>query len=250
MTEPSASPPESKQAAFSKDGPPVIKTSHLSIPGNPSSAIERIRDSSGFELKVVRSTQVPSPSNPRLSSFTIEGRCDPFIAVQDLATLLEARFSGGASVLLSETGKRLVSQLLAEVESEKQAARIKTREAINAIQEVAAIKASIEDQTKVAQARLDELDRLAQERSEQMQQEEIEHAARLARLELPQDFNPNRFPEAEVIANETLERWQETLGDPTHLVSGDYTELLTILTKALQRLASKVADHYAQPVEL
>lgn len=221
------------------------------------SALSRVQGDCSFYLKVGSARQRSRPEGR--DEFTIQGICDSCIAVSDLATLLEARFSTGATVTLSGTGQRIVADILKEVEGVKAAAKAQTDEAVKRIEDVSAFardldareKALDEDpRVQAATRRVVELNQEIANRKAAMETEVKRHHDRLAREELPDDFDANRFPEAEDVALATVERWKETLDDPSELVGGDYTELENILTTAMQKLAMKVADRYTGLVDV
>lgn len=251
-------PVQTRAAKFTTEGEPtVLGIGSLSVSRNPKSALARLQSADPFYLQVNRTGQKPTQQGR--SMFTIQGVCDPLVSVTDLAALLEARFANGSQVSLSETGKKLVQEILLEVEAEKKDAQAKTAEAIQRIADTEEFRKYLLDKEKQlnndpriaeAERRVAQLNQEIENRKQVMEAEQRRHLSRLAQEELPDDFDPNRFPEAEEVALAAVERWKETLDDPANLVGGDYTELETILTQAMQRLAMKVADRYAKLVDV
>lgn len=251
-------PIQTKQARFTEDGAPVVLgVGSLASNGNPVKALERLQAVDGFYLQVNFAHQRRN-ENGR-SEFTLKGVCDPLIAVRDLGNLLEARFANGAQVQLSETGRRLVQEILRELKAVEEVAAEKTKEAQTRIEECAQMARDLEAQKKAldddprvkdAERRVAQLNNEIATRRKRMDEETRRHQMRLLQEELPHDFDPNRFPEAQEIAEAAVERWKETLDDPEHLVGGDFTELETILTSAMQRLVVKVSDRYAKLVDV
>ena len=251
-------PINTKQARFTTEGAPVVLgTGSLAAAGNPRSALARLESADPFYLQVGFTNQRTN-ENGR-SEFTIKGICDPLVAVRDLACLLEARFANGAQFQLSETGRRLVQEILRELKALEEMAGEKTREAQQRIEECAQMARDFDQRNrqldnyprvKEAEQRLAQLNIEIETRRKQMEAERKSHQMRLLQEELPPDFDPNRFPEAEEVAEAAVERWKETLDDPQHLVGGDFTELENILTVAMQKLAMKVSDRYAKLVDV
>ena len=242
-----------KQAQFAVSGAPVIsQAGPVSRPrANPASALDRLRKHETFYLKVdvLENRRIEGKN---LNRFTVGGEMDPAISVVDLSTLLETRFNDGAQVKLSDTGKQLVQEIVTEVEGREEAVRSRwalAQQHQRKLEEYAEelkvreTQLGADPRVREAERQLAKL-RAAHVRIKKEQAEErVDHLKKLATGDnLPDEFDADHFPEAEVLAEATIQRWFETLEDQEHLVSGDFTELARILKRVMQRLVMRVAD--------
>lgn len=242
-----------KEARFTSGGGPVIRQPvRESRPrANPASALNRLKSCESFYLKVQHS-QVQAGPDENTHYFTIDGECDKCVDVADLTTLLESRFSDGATVKLTETGTRMVKEIAGEIERRECEATAVMARADRYMRDTDARttelderEQTLDDDPRIRDAKLvlDGVNKSIERARKVMERDRVDHLKALMKQDiLPGNFNPDRFPEAELLAEATIERWWETVEDQTHMVSGDFIELQRILNQMMQRLAMRVAD--------